>query len=118
MSEPTVDIIHPIPVVNVSEETPQRPQHSSWSVFQLAGTEAPLQILPRDANRHIAQLCVLTDSTNPDSTVRIGTMTQVMNGQGGILVQGMIVPIESQPAIWAVPTGDPITITVLDQRYE
>lgn len=118
---PVVDDVkaNAIPVTVVGEkETPAT--FGIWTTYKLTGTEQAQMILPLSLKRHRAVIQVMNGFLNNNNLgyVLIGSLGQVQNGQGGVLVSGVSVTIESESAVFLAPDGShALTVTVLEERY-
>lgn len=100
----------------VNSEKIAAAEFGSWLTLELLGTEAAQQLLPQAPLRDRAVILI---QGAPGNKVRVGTQEQVQNGGGGTLIVPCSVTKESQPAVWVAPIGGlPVTVTVLDERYQ
>lgn len=115
-----------IPVHVIRQDTAEQiasSQHAAWFTFVLQGTEAPFQLLPQDNKRHRAMIWASGPGVAGNSA-RIGRQKGASNASstnnvGAVLaIGGPTITYEGSSEVWCTPTGQIITISVLDERYE
>lgn len=116
MTEITEDVVK-VQVVNKETEVIAAADFGSWQSWTLAGTEGPFQLLPQTPKRDRAVIAV-QGAAGANVGIRVGSMEQVMNGQGATLLAPITIVKESQPEVWLAPLGAPVTIAILDERYQ
>jgi len=105
----------PVPV-KIESERMEAADYASWQTYRLTGLEPPQVILAQDAKRRRAVVIVTGIAA---ASLRIGALGSVSNGQGGSLFPGNTVTLENQREHWIIGDGvNPITVTVLDERYQ
>jgi hypothetical protein len=74
--------------------------------------------LPQAAKRNKASIRVTSLVPTATAYVLIGSLNQVNNGQGIRLYHGQFIEILGVPAVYMAPDGtNPVTVTVLDEKY-
>jgi hypothetical protein len=112
------------------------PEFSTWSAWALKGTEnnsasgtGCIQLLKQEMKRKRAVITIggaFPTGTPTAGMVMIGDQNRVKNFNpavpvplAGILYAGMSITIEGQSEVWVAADGtNPLTVTVLDERYQ
>jgi hypothetical protein len=117
------DVVEDAIAVRVTNEPSEKfadADLSAWFTVTLAGggTEPAAQLIPQDQKRHRA--VIMVNGTAGDYVI-LGKRGQMSNKQGGKVFVGNSPVTESAAEVWYCPTattsGDPIYITVEDERY-
>jgi hypothetical protein len=117
--------MEPVDVHIVGGEKQTAPDFGVWRSITLAGTEIgglSMQLLPQEEKRHRAIIIIQPGvAANVLGNVFIGTRAQVQATlpQGGQLVNGNSVVLESASEVWIAADGShSLTVTVLDERFK
>lgn len=115
------EVVEPVPVriVRTDAERTQNtaPEFSSWESWAFTGTETvPVRVLGRNEKRSSAQIIVLAGGAG---SIRIGGISKVGGGRGGLLNSGNSATVHGAPEVWVLPVaGNPVSVTVVDERYQ
>jgi len=109
----------PIPVRVVGGQQVSAPEFGSLRTYVITATSPPQQILPQSNNRDQARVLVFNGTgAAAGAFVLVGSRQQVMNSQGGQLLNGTNLEIKTSQEMWLTSDGsNTMIVTVLDERY-